>query len=46
MIKPKRPEWEILERYWNRPDALVKTLPISSTELRRKTKQYYNNLPK
>jgi phosphate/sulfate permease len=38
--------YSILEWYWNRPDELTKRLPISSTELRRKTKQYYNNLPK
>src|ERR1022692_2556480 len=38
--------YSILEWYWNRPEELAKRLPISSTELRRKTKQYYNNLPK
>jgi hypothetical protein len=38
--------YSILEWYWNRPDELAKRLPISSKELRRKTKQYNDNLPK
>ena len=38
--------YSILEWYWNRPSELAKRLPISSKELRRKTKQYYDSLPK
>jgi hypothetical protein len=38
--------YSIFKWYWNRPDELAKRLPISSKELRRKTKQYYDNLPK
>jgi Cu/Ag efflux pump CusA len=38
--------YSILEWYWNRPDELAKRIPISSKELRRKTKQFYDSLPK
>jgi hypothetical protein len=32
--------------YWNRPAELAKKLPISSKELERKTKRYFDSLPK
>ena len=38
--------YSILEWYWNRPAQLAKRIPISSKELRRRTKQLYDNLPK
>ena len=38
--------YSILEWYWDRPDELAKRLPISSKELRRKKKQFYDSLPK
>ena len=37
--------YSILEWYWNRPAQLAKRIPISSKELRRRTKQFYDNLP-
>jgi membrane protein implicated in regulation of membrane protease activity len=38
--------YSIFEWYWHRPDELAKRLPISSKELRKKTKQFYDSLPK
>jgi phosphate/sulfate permease len=38
--------YSILEWYWNRPAQLSKRIPISSKELRRRTKQFYDDLPK
>jgi len=32
--------------FWKRPDEIVKTVPTSSKELRRKTKQFFDSLPK
>ena len=36
----------ILELYLNRPDELRKKIPITSKELRRRTKRFYDSLPK
>jgi hypothetical protein len=36
----------ILEWHLNGPDQLAKRIPISSKELRRRTKQFYDSLPK
>ena len=38
--------YSMLEWYWNRPSQLAKRIPISSKELRRRKKQFYDNLPK
>ena len=38
--------YSILEWYWNRPDQIAKRIPTSSQELRRRTKQFYDSLPK
>ena len=32
--------------FWKRPDEIAKTIPTSSKELRRKTKQFFHSLPK
>jgi hypothetical protein len=36
----------LLEWFWNRPDEIAKRVPTSSKELRRKRKEFYDNLPK
>jgi hypothetical protein len=38
--------YSLSEWYWNRPDEIAKRVPTSSKELRRKTKAFYDNLPK
>jgi hypothetical protein len=38
--------YSLAEWYWNRPAELAKKLPTSSKELRRKTKRYFDSLPK
>jgi hypothetical protein len=38
--------YSMLEWYWKRPGQLVKMIPISSKELRRRKKQFYDSLPK
>ena len=32
--------------YWKRPEEIAKRVPTSSKELRRKTKQFFDSLPK
>jgi len=32
--------------FWKRPDEIAKRAPTSSKELRRKTKQFFDSLPK
>jgi predicted PurR-regulated permease PerM len=32
--------------FWKGPDEIAKKVPTSSKELRRKTKEFYDNLPK
>jgi len=32
--------------FWKRPDEIAKRVPTSSKELRRKTKQFFDSLPK
>jgi hypothetical protein len=32
--------------FWTRPDEIGKRVPTSSKELRRKTKQFFDSLPK
>lgn len=38
--------YSLLQWFWNKPDEIAKKLPISSKELRRKRKQFYDSLPK
>ena len=38
--------YAIVEWYLNRPDQLRKKIPITSKELRRRTKRFYDSLPK
>ena len=38
--------YSILEWYWNRPGQLAKRIPISSKEVRRRTRRFYDSLPK
>jgi hypothetical protein len=32
--------------FWKRPDEIAKRVPTPSKELRRKTKQFFDNLPR
>lgn len=36
--------YSLSEWYWNRPDEITKRVPTNSKELRRKTKEFYDNL--
>jgi hypothetical protein len=38
--------YSLLEWDWNRPDEIAKRVPTSTKELRRKKKEFYDNLPK
>jgi membrane protein implicated in regulation of membrane protease activity len=38
--------YSFLEWFSDRPDEIAKRVPTSSKELRRKTKQFFDNLPK
>jgi uncharacterized protein YacL len=38
--------YSFLEWFSNRPDEIARRVPTSSKELRRKTKQFFDNLPK
>jgi len=38
--------YSFLEWFSNRPDEIAERVPTSSKELRRKTKQFFDNLPK
>ena len=38
--------YALVEWYWNRPAELAKKLPMSSRVLRRRRKEFYDNLPK
>ena len=38
--------YALVEWYWNRPAELATKFPISAKELRRRRKEFYDNLPK
>jgi hypothetical protein len=38
--------YSLLEWYWTRPDEIARRVPTSSKELRRKRKEFYDNLQK
>lgn len=38
--------YSFLEWFTKRPDEIAKRVPTPSQELRRRTKQFFNNLPK